>query len=670
MKPIRYGQWKRWTDAFQGWRDGRGGIPGKLTAGAAPGPVTTPHREALIRQAQDAFGYEHLAYSSLVAGPHRQIMADRARLEAARSALAWAVLGLDTDSRALTAAETTRRRLGEDHHPETVIVQRRLQDHHKLLDRTRAAVTRAQADIAEIETDLAQVMQEAQQHHQVAIVRVERIHEHIHRRLAVYRRALIRGHPDGAWANAVLSVRAPEIPGWALPDAYGPESVPLPSVVPEVTPEAPEPPAGPAATTITLRHPVTRFGSGRPADADPGAEQGEIDENTGYVILDTPVAAPWHFTIRKAGGQLELRTRGHEHGPYMGEAVAGAATLGPGDSFDFDVYRYTMRGENQLERVPLGECDLVAAGLFAVSGEKPRLTGMSFVQRENTLLAILGPSGAGKSSLFGALLAELPLESGRLFFRQMSMATQSGQIRKRLGFVPQQTNDLHPCLSVAATLRYGFGLRSPAGQGSRAGAIEHALKVVELDGQRDQMLSTLSGGQLRRISIALELLTNPPLLMLDEPTSGLDANMDRQIMTFLRTHAQDGHTVIVVTHATEHLSMADQVLVVVQDGAPAYSGPPRQIRRHFKFGSYADLMDMLLKEPRVWAERYRTGRMAKEAMAEADFLQQRPPAELGHRDGWPHGAGGRVPRAALRKFTVLLRRQCLLMLCRGLTKNA
>lgn len=669
MKPIRYGQWKRWTDAFQGWRDGRAGIPGKLSAGAAPGPITTPHREALIRQAQDAFGYEHLAYRRLVAGPHRQIVADRARLEAARSALAWAVLGLDTDSRALTAAETTRRRLGEEHHPETVIVQRRLQDHHKLLGRTRAAVTRAQADVAAIETDLAQAMQEAQQHHQAAIVRVERIHEHIHRRLAVYRRALIRAHPDGAWVNAVLSVRAPEIPGWALPDAYGPERVPVPSVVPGDNPEPAAPPAEPLASTIELRHAVTRFGSGRPADADPAAEQGEIDENTGYVTLDTPVAAPWHFTIRKAGGQLELRTRGYEHGPYMGEAVTGAVTLGLGDSFDFDVYRYTVLAEDQLERVPLGECDLVAAELSATSGAKPRLTGMSFVQRENTLLAILGPSGAGKSSLFGALLGELPLASGRLFFQQMSMATQSGQIRKRLGFVPQQT-DLHPSLSVGATLRYGFGLRSPAGQSARAGAIRRALEVVELEGQRDQMLSTLSGGQLRRVSIALELLTNPPLLMLDEPTSGLDANMDRQIMTFLRAHAKDGHTVIVVTHATEHLSMADQVLVVVQDGAPAYSGPPRQIRRHFKFGSYADLMDMLLKEPRFWAERYRNGRMAKEARREADLLQQQPPAEAAHRHGLSHGAGGHVPRAALRKFTVLLRRQCLLMLCRGLTKNA
>jgi ABC-type multidrug transport system ATPase subunit len=668
MKVIRYGQWKRWADAFQGWRDGRAGIPAKLPAGAPPGPVTTPHREAMIRLAQDAFAYEHLAYTRLAAEPHRRIMAERARLDVARSALDWAMLGFSTDARSLTADDATRRRLGEERQPDTVIIQRRRKDHQKLLSQTRSAVARAQADIAAIEAELGLALQEAQQHHRAAVIRVERIHEYVHRRLAVYRRALVRAHLDGAWVNSVLSPQAPEIPGWALPDAYGPEAAHVPPVVPEETPEPLESPDEPVMQIIKLGHSVTRFGSARPANAD-SAMQGEIDADTGYVVLDTPVAAPWHFTVLKADGRLELRTRGYEHGPYMGEAVAGAATLKPGDCFDFDLYRYTMLDAHRLERVPLGKCDLVAAELSATSGAKARLTGMSFVQREKTLLAILGPSGAGKSSLFGALLGELPLESGQLFFQELSMATKSGQIRKRLGFVPQQT-DLHSSLTVEATLRYGFGLRAPAGRPARTEAIERALDVVELASQRGQMLSTLSGGQLRRVSIALELLTDPPLLMLDEPTSGLDANMDRQIMTFLRAHAKEGHTVIVVTHATEHLSMADQVLVVVEDGAPAYSGPPRQIRRHFRFGSYADLMDMLLRDPRTWAERYRVSRMAQEAVREANKLERQSGTEPPQRSRWTHEVSARMPRAAARKFAVLLRRQGLLMLCRGLTKNA
>ena len=467
MKPVRYGQWKRWTDAFHGWRDGRAGIPARPPDGVRPGPVTTAHREALIRQAQDAFGYEYLAYRELVAGPHRRIMATRARLEASREALAWAELTL-VEARPLSAADVTRRRLGEEHHPDTVIVQRRRKDHQKLLARGQGAVARAQGDIAAAEADLAQAMQEAEQHHRAAVIRVERIHEHIHRRLAVYRRALVRAHPEGAWANAVLSVPAPEIPGWALPDVYGPEGVAVPSLVPDNDANPREEDERDTddlrITTIELRHPTTRFGSYDPAAAgQAGLDDGGGGE-TGYVTLTTPIAAPWHFTIDKADGRLRLRTRGYDHGPYIGDAVAATAILARGDSFDFAEHRYTMVGPSRLERLELGKCDLVAADLGATSGAKARLTEMSFVQRENTLLAILGPSGAGKSSLFSALLGELPLESGRLFFQEMSMATQSGQIRQRLGFVPQQT-DLHPSLTVAATLRYGFGLRSPAAGG-------------------------------------------------------------------------------------------------------------------------------------------------------------------------------------------------------------
>jgi ABC-type multidrug transport system ATPase subunit len=660
-------------DAFQGWRDGRAGIPAKHSETAPIGPATTPHREALIRQAQDAFGYEHLAYRRLVAEPHRRIMAERARLDAARSALSWARSAYDMESGNLTPEDTRRRRLGEEHHPEAVIVERRRRDHHKVRARAQAAVTRAQTDVMAIEASVAEAAQEAEQHHKAAVIRVERIHEYVHRRLAVYRRALIRAHPDGAWANAALSVSAPEIPGWALPDAYLPDSVP-PPVPPPVDEPAPAPDEPPALRVIELVHEVTRFGSDEQVDPD-----GKI----GYVTLDAPVAAPWHFTVVKKDDLLQLQTRGYGHGPYIDGEVYSAADLTAGDFFDFADHRYTMMDESHLEDALLTECDLVAADLLAKSESKVRLSHMSFVQREKTLLAVLGPSGAGKSSLFKALLGELPLESGRLFFHKMSMATHAKQIRELIGFVPQDT-DLHKSLTVMATLRYGFGLRSPANRKVRNRRIFDVLKTLELEKQNNQLLSTLSGGQLRRVSIALELLTDPPLLLLDEPTSGLDASMDRQIMTFLRKHAEgghhspaqnkndrasSGHTVIVVTHATEYLSRAHQILAVVENGAPAYSGPPRQIRRHFGFTSYADLLDMLFRQADKWARKYQAGQMPGEAGREADKLEREAAAQAAPARVRRQGTG-RTPREALQKLWVLLRRQCVLLGTRALTKNS
>jgi ABC transport system ATP-binding/permease protein len=423
----------------------------------------------------------------------------------------------------------------------------------------------------------------------------------------------------------------------------------------------------PRVRIIFLRKDVTRFGS------QPQPETGDV----AWERLTSPLAAPWHFTIVKKGDRLELRTRPYSHKPYIdGEPVSVTVVLTQGDSFDFAEDRYTMLDASTLRVAPTGKSNLVAANLYATSRSKVRLSGMSFVQQEQTLLAIVGPSGAGKSSLFSALLGELPLESGQLFFAGLPMATHSQQIRDQLGFVPQQI-DLHMSLTVQATLRYGFGLRSPdRSKRHRDKAIENALALLKLKSMEHQLLSTLSGGQLRRVSIALELLTSPPLLLLDEPTSGLDAHMDRQIMTFLREYAETidpeeptkRHTVIVVTHATENLDLAHQTLVVVDDGRPAYSGPARQIRKHFGFKTYADLMSMLMDQPREWAESYRSGAAAREAVTQAAKLGQRSAGEISLAHGKVAGLR-RPPSTASRRVGVLARRQCELLLSRGLTSS-
>jgi ABC transport system ATP-binding/permease protein len=629
--------------------------------------VTTPHREALIRLAQDAFAQEYLIHQRLSAETHRRIAAGRARLAVARDSLAWAQSAEDMESRPLSPEQAMRRRLGEDHHPQQVIAQRRFRDQQRVIARARAQVARTHAEIAEIEAELADDIQEARQQHQVAVARVRRIHEYIHRRLAGYRRSLIRAHPDGSWANSALSPKDPVTPGWALPDAYLPDDVQsaVPADPPVITVDLPsdEPPP---VRIICLRKDVTRFGSRREPDSD----------DVAWELLTSPLAAPWHFTVVKKGDRLELRTRNYDHGPYVGgKPVSGTAVLTKDDFFDFAEDRYTMLDSNRLQQAPIGKPSLVAADLHATSKSKVRLSGMSFVQEDRTLLAILGPSGAGKSSLFSALLGELPLESGQLFFAGLPMATHSQQIRDQLGFVPQQI-DLHMSLTVQATLRYGFGLRSPD-RSKQDAAIAKALKVVKLEGKERQLLSTLSGGQLRRVSIALELLTSPPLLLLDEPTSGLDAHMDREIMTFLREYAETieddeltkRHTVIVVTHATEHLPMAHQILVVVDDGRPAYYGPPKQIRKHFGFKTYADLMHLLMEHPRNWAEKYQAGSSIQQTRAVAEKLAQRSANELSSLARKLGGSRPRSPQDALAKLSVLVRRQVMLLGSRALTKN-
>ncbi|MFB4290860.1 ATP-binding cassette domain-containing protein [Nonomuraea sp. ATR24] len=650
MTPIRYGPLARATDWYHGWRDGRAEIPSPAADGEPDRPVTTPHRDALIRRAQDAFEHERLRYEAVRAGilARRAVAASlkpQAEEQAARAEERLAAV-----SAPLPDEERTRRRLGEDDRDERVVVTRRLREQGRRVRAARAAARDARAELATLDGRIDAASQEADGLLRAASARVRRVHEHTQRRLAGYRRRLARTHPYGAWVNDVLSSPAPEIPGWAV---LGPPPPPPPRRTPRRTsgpqPEE-EPPAEEPPPSIPLGD-VTVFGS------DPAAD----------VVLDAVSAAPRHFTLRREGALFRLTDHGYGHGPFIAGQPVRSATLGPGDCFDFADHRYRISADGTgLSDRPLGGCALVVSGVYAKSGAKSRLTNMSFVQRDDTLLAILGPSGAGKSSLFAALLGELETERGELFFLGLDLRTHARQIRDQLGFVPQEI-ELYQTLTVRRLLAYSTWLRSPWRRPERERRVIEVCARLGLGEQIDQLVSTLSGGQRRRVSIALELLTRPRLLMLDEPTSGLDLGMDRELMTLLRDYAEDGNTVIVITHATEHLDRAGQVLVVVRDGRPVYSGPPEQVRPALGAAGYADLMRSLADDPLPAAQRYATGTAAAEAEAEATRAARAEPA------GRPGAGGVRPRRRAVRTFArqlvVLVLRQVALLVARGASRN-
>jgi ABC transport system ATP-binding/permease protein len=138
------------------------------------------------------------------------------------------------------------------------------------------------------------------------------------------------------------------------------------------------------------------------------------------------------------------------------------------------------------------------------------------------------------------------------------------------------------------------------------------LAELELTGQGGQRIDTLSGGQRKRTSVALELLTTPSLLFLDEPTSGLDPGLDRSVMQTLRglsdggggrggTRPAGGRTVVVVTHSVLNLDMCDLLLVLAPGGHLAYFGPPREALRYFGQPDFSEMFLLLGGSPgRSW----------------------------------------------------------------------
>ncbi len=146
--------------------------------------------------------------------------------------------------------------------------------------------------------------------------------------------------------------------------------------------------------------------------------------------------------------------------------------------------------------------------------------------------------------------------------------------------------------------------------------VTEVIELLGLTGLAKQRMDTLSGGQRKRTSVALELLTEPSLLALDEPTSGLDPALDKEVMRELRLLADRGRTVVVVTHSVLHLDLCDHVLVMCQGGRMGYFGPPDQLLGFFASEDYADVFDKVTNEAPRWAQIYQNSEIYRTYVGE------------------------------------------------------
>jgi ABC-type multidrug transport system ATPase subunit len=231
------------------------------------------------------------------------------------------------------------------------------------------------------------------------------------------------------------------------------------------------------------------------------------------------------------------------------------------------------------------------------------LDDVSFAVRAGQLVAVIGPSGAGKSTLLGALTGLRPAGSGQVTWDGRDLYEEYDHLRYLIGLVPQE-DVLHRQLTVRRALDFAARLRLPpdTSAAERDERVRRVLAEVQLSAQIDQRIDSLSGGQRKRTSIALELLTAPQLLFLDEPTSGLDAGLDRQVMDGLRDLADAGRVVLVVTHSVLALDRCDRVLLLAPGGRVAFFGPPERLLPFFGVPDYPAVF-VALDDP-GWAARF------------------------------------------------------------------
>ncbi|WP_450268416.1 FHA domain-containing protein [Streptomyces globosus] len=311
------------------------------------------------------------------------------------------------------------------------------------------------------------------------------------------------------------------------------------------------------------------------------------------VVSDLQVSRH-HAEFRSTGGRFEIHDLGSHNGTYVnGQALpkSGSVLLGPNDIVGVGHSTFRIVGDRLEEFVDSGDVSFSARHLtVTVDGGKQILKDVTFGVPEKSLIGVIGPSGSGKSTLLKALTGYRPADQGDVLYDNRNLYKQFAELRQRIGLVPQD-DILHKELRVSTALKYAAKLRFPGdtAESERAARIDEVLRELKLDIHKDKKITALSGGQRKRVSVALELLTKPSLIFLDEPTSGLDPGMDRDVMQLLRGLADDGRTVLVVTHSVAELSLCDKLLVMAPGGSVAYFGPPDEALNFFGYSTWADV---------------------------------------------------------------------------------
>jgi ABC-type multidrug transport system ATPase subunit len=319
------------------------------------------------------------------------------------------------------------------------------------------------------------------------------------------------------------------------------------------------------------------------------------------IVIQDVLASRHHAFLIQTQLGTEIRDAHSVNGTFVNGVRVGSAVLTEGDVVTIGNVDLVFTGDNLIRRT---EAATRTGGLevnsvsYTVDHGKQLLDNISLTARPGTLTAIIGGSGAGKTTLSRLIVGYTSPTSGTVTFEGHNIHTEYASMRSRIGMVPQD-DVVHRQLTVNQALNYAAELRLPpdTSKEERARVVAQVLEELDMTQHADTRVDKLSGGQRKRASVALELLTQPSLLLLDEPTSGLDPALDRQVMLMLRQLADAGRVVLVVTHSVSYLDVCDQILLVAPGGKTAFCGPPAQVESAMGTRNWADIFAKVGADP-------------------------------------------------------------------------
>jgi ABC-type multidrug transport system ATPase subunit/ABC-type multidrug transport system permease subunit len=348
--------------------------------------------------------------------------------------------------------------------------------------------------------------------------------------------------------------------------------------------------------------------------------------DNGLVLSDLNVSRH-HAELRKSpAGSYEIVDLGSHNGTFVNGQRVTSQLVTEQDLVSIGSSTFRLMEGELRQFVDDGTITFTAQDLVVKAGSKVLLDNVSFPIPEKCLLGVIGPSGAGKSTLLGALTGMRPATTGTVLYDNRDLYQNYNELRYRIGLVPQESV-LHTQLTARRALQYSAELRFPADvkPAERDGRVDEVMGELGLTRHANTRADRLSGGQLKRVNVAQELLTKPSLLFLDEPTSGLDPGLDKSVMEQMRDLAHDGRTVIVVTHSVDNLDTCDRLLVLVPGGRIAYYGPPEEGLSYFGQARWAEVFQDFERYPdRDWAAEF----AASPAYAQYVLGQRSKPSDV------------------------------------------
>jgi ABC-type multidrug transport system ATPase subunit/pSer/pThr/pTyr-binding forkhead associated (FHA) protein len=410
-------------------------------------------------------------------------------------------------------------------------------------------------------------------------------------------------HPAPAGAQNT-GQRSVAISSGASPQAPIPVPVPL----------APSPLAAPASAQTmvvkpgsgSLNQPTPAAGGPQPQLLMQVAFNGKQQLSVGRapdndISLDGLQISNHHARLVNAGNSVAVEDVGSTNGVYVnGARISGRRPLNAQDIVQ--VGPFVLQADPQRGVAVFDTRSKTRIDVIDITKVVPNRSGGGMIKllddvdltiQPNEFVGLLGPSGAGKSTLMDSMNGMRPASSGRVLINNLDLYQHLDSIKQSIGYVPQD-DIIHRELTVYRTLYYVARLRLSRDVSTQEidQIINEVMDVTGLAERRDVPVSQLSGGQRKRVSIAVELITKPSVIFLDEPTSGLDPATEEKIMKLFRQIAESGRTVILTTHAMENVRLFDKIVVMMR-GKLVWYGAPKEALEHVKADSFKDLYDRL-----------------------------------------------------------------------------